>query len=201
MKPIKLTSLFLASAFTIFTAASCNDDANGVKTDADTTKIGMQDSQDTAQDANAARMGDNMEDDASFVTKAAASNMAEIEAHKSASSKAINAEVKKAAKEMLTDHEKLAGVMKQYASSKNITLPAAPDNSAKEDLAELNKKTGADYDKAYINMMADDHKDDIDFFEKNKSNRTDPELNKIISETIPTLRKHQDMVKAIKDKM
>jgi len=193
--------LLLAGAFA-FTIASCNNETtDGVKTDADTTKVGMQDSQDTAQKANDEAMARPQQNDAEFVTEVAAANMAELAVHKAAIAHSANATVKADAKHMLTDHTKMGDALMAYAKKNNITMPADADNAKKEDLAEMEQKTGADFDKAYADHLVDAHEKLIDKFENNEGKRTDPELNKMITDNLPTLRMHLDMSKTLKDQL
>lgn len=192
-------SLLLAGALSIAVISCNNDTRDAAKTDADTTKMGMQDAQDTAQMTNDANMAKPQQTDAEFVTETAAANMAEIAVHKSAMTHASNKMTKDAAKHMLADHQKMGDAMMAYAKTNNITLPGDADNAKKADLAEMEKKTGADYDKAYADHLVSAHEDLIKKFEDNEGKRTDAELNKMITDNLPTLRMHLEMSKKLKD--
>jgi len=54
----------------------------------------------------------------------------------------------------------------------------------------LAKKTGADFDKAYISFMIADHKDDIAEFEKEVQNGKDSEIKNWALNKIPVLKHH-----------
>lgn len=195
----KTFSLFFAGALAL-TVYSCNNETkDAATTDADSTKMGMQDAQDTAQATNDANMAKPQQTDAEFVTEVAAANMAEIAVHESAIKHGTNADLKKHAKHMLDDHKKMGASAAEYAKANNITLPGDADNDKKADLAEMEKKTGADYDKAYADHIVDAHEKLIDKFEDNEGKRTDAALNKWITDNLPTLRSHLEMAKQVKD--
>ena len=67
---------------------------------------------------------------------------------------------------MVKDHSKANEELKAAATAKNITLPAAVSDKCQKKVAELSEKKGADFDKAYADLMVSDHKEDIDEFKK-----------------------------------
>lgn len=194
-------NLIIAGALSLAVISCNNETREEAKTDADTTKMGMQDAQDTAQASNNAAMSTPMQNDAEFVTEVAAANMAEMNVHKSAMTHGASKDVKDNAKHMLADHKKMGDGLAAYAKANNITLPGDADNDKKADLAEMEKKTGGDYDKAYADHIEDAHDKLVKKFESNEGKRTDAALNKWIADNLPTLRMHYDMSKALEDKL
>lgn len=193
--------LIIAGALSLSVLACNNEVREEAKTDADTTKMGMQDAQDTAQATNDANMAAPQQNDAEFVTEVTAANMAEIAVHKSAIAHSTNKDVKADAKHMEADHKKMGDALAAYAKANNIMLPGDADNSKKADLAEMEQKTGADFDKAYAGHLVDAHEKLIKKFEDNEGKRTDAALNKMITDNLPTLKMHLEMAKALKDKL
>jgi putative membrane protein len=100
---------------------------------------------------------------------------------------------------MVTDHSKANDQLKSLAASKNITLPDSVSDEQKKHMDELRKKTGDDFDKAYIDMMVDDHKEDVDMFEKASNNLKDADLKSFAATTLPTLRTHLDSAQIIQE--
>lgn len=131
-----------------------------------------------------------------FMNEAAMGGMAEVEFGKLAQEKAMNPRVKNFGEMMVRDHTGVNNDLKSIAQQKNVTLPADLGKH-KDHYDDLSKKNGADFDKAYIKMMVDDHKDDIEAFEKIAQNGTDPDLKTFASQKLPTLRMHLDSAKAI----
>ena len=60
----------------------------------------------------------------------------------------------------------------------------------KHDTAKLAKLSGAEFDKAYIDMMVKDHKKDVAEFEKESKGAKDSDLKSWASTTLPTLQDH-----------
>lgn len=52
-------------------------------------------------------------------------------------------------------------------------------------------------EKAYVKEMIDDHKDDIKKFQKEISDRKDPQAKAFASATLPTLQMHLQRIEAI----
>ena len=136
-----------------------------------------------------------------FVADAATGGMMEVELGNIAQQKAKSQQVKDFGKMMVDDHTKANNNLKDIASKKNIDVPATMTDDQKKDMDKLSKKSGADFDKAYVNMMVDDHKKDIDAFKKASGDVSDNDIKNFITNTLPTLQKHLDSIQAIKSKM
>jgi putative membrane protein len=132
-----------------------------------------------------------------FAVKAADGGMLEVALGKVAQDKAVNPRVKEFGAMMVRDHSKAGDELKAIAGNKNITLPDSVGNDYQEHIRDMEKKSGKDFDKAYMDMMVNDHKNDIDMFEKAAGNLSDPDLKTFASNTLPTLRTHQDSAKAV----
>ena len=143
--------------------------------------------------SNVASVQDN------FWSNAARGGMAEVELAKLALQKSTNADVKKFAQMMVTDHTKANEELKALATKKSITLPTDL-GSHKSTLDDLNEKTGAEFDKAYVEAMVDDHETDVDLFEDNADN-SDADIKAFATKTLPTLKSHLQMIKDIQAKM
>ena len=89
---------------------------------------------------------------------------------------------------MVQDHS-AANDKQKPCTGKNITPPGTIGNDAQKDIDDLNKKTGMDFDKAYMNMMLSDHKKDIKSFQK-AADLKDMDVRNFAVETLPTLQKH-----------
>jgi putative membrane protein len=194
----KLTTILFVGMLVF--AQACNNgsnnkdsvaDANDMNAKKDTTDVSNM-KKDTM--ANTMGVSDNA---AKFAVAAANGGMMEVELGKLAQEKAINKQVKDFGEMMVKDHTKANDELKSIAAQKNITLPASVSDDSQKKIADLNKKSGKDFDKDYINMMVKDHKDDIDDFEKAAKDSTYPEIQSFAVKTLPTLYKHLGAAKAI----
>ena len=147
------------------------------------------------------RMGNNNDNNADFLTEAAAGGMMEVTLGQLAKTHASSQAVKDFGAMMVRDHSNANTQLKSVAAKKNITLPAALPDKLQKHVDDLSKKNGEEFDKDYISMMVDDHQDDIKMFEKcAKSDKDDADVKAFAAKTLPTLYKHLDAAKAIKDK-
>lgn len=139
-------------------------------------------------------------DDADFAVKAANGGMMEVQLGNYAQQNGVSKRVKDFGAMMVKDHTKANEELKSIASAKNITLPTTIGNDAQKDMDNLMKKKGADFDKAYMNMMLDDHKKDVKEFEKAAKDCKDAEIKSFAGKTLPVLLVHLDSTKAITGK-
>lgn len=137
-------------------------------------------------------------DDAKFAVDAANGGMTEIQLSQLATTKAVNSKVKDFANMMITDHTKAGDSLKAVATTKNITLPDSVNADSKKAIADLSAKSGADFDKAYVDKMVADHKATVDMFESASKSLKDPDLKAFVDKTLPTIKGHLDHINKIK---
>lgn len=127
--------------------------------------------------------------------------MEEVELGKLASTKAADKEVKDFGSKMVADHTKANDELKALAAKKSVTLPTEPTAKQKSDKEELSKLAGAEFDKKYVEMMVEDHEKDVAEFQKQADGATDADVKAFAAKTLPTLKSHLEMIKAIHAKM
>lgn len=135
-----------------------------------------------------------------FWTTAARDGMAEVELAQLALKKSQNADVKKFAQTMITDHTKANNELKSLAAKKNITLPTDVSSSQKDTMEDLSGLSGAEFDKEYVDTMVSDHESAVELFEDNTDN-SDADIKAFAAKTLPTLKSHLQMIKDIQSKM
>ncbi|PSK91671.1 DUF4142 domain-containing protein [Taibaiella chishuiensis] len=138
------------------------------------------------------------EDDAKFAVDAASGGMAEVNFAELAKQKGANTQVRDFATMMITDHTKANDELKAIAQRKNIVLPADLTDGQKDTRNGLEKRMGADFDKAYIALMTDEHKRTIKMFEDASGKVTDADLKAFIDKTLPALKQHLEHVESIR---
>lgn len=176
---------------------ACNDSANSdTVAKADSTNEERDTTSIMDQKDSTSGMGVN-DDVADFAVKAADGGMMEVQLGEYASKNASDKSVKDFGSMMAKDHSKANDELKALATSKNIALPAAVGQDKTDMMTDLMKKTGKDFDKAYMNKMVDDHKEDIDLFQKAANDSKDGDIKAFASKTLPTLQKHLNDAEAI----
>ncbi|ARS37184.1 DUF4142 domain-containing protein [Pontibacter actiniarum] len=187
MKKIASTGLIL-SAF-LFGMASCNQEQGAVE---EAQQTNEQQVEDTA-------MEDQMTNISDFMTKAASSNMLEIQSGQLAQEKGQMQEVKDFGQMMVTEHQKASEQMKQLAQQKNIVLPDSMSQEHMDKLQNLRDKTGNEFDQAYMDLMVSSHENTVSLFEDAANNIEDQEVKSFADATLPTLRQHLDRAKQIQN--
>ncbi len=136
-----------------------------------------------------------------FATEAASGGMMEVQLGKLAEQKAQSKRVKDFGAMMVKDHTQANDELKAIAAKQNIVLPDSMSNDKMKNLDDLSKKTGNDFDKAYIDMMVDDHKEDINEFKDAAQNSPDSAIKAFAAKGVPVLQKHLDSVQAIQQSL
>jgi putative membrane protein len=137
-----------------------------------------------------AQTGKMGHEDESFLKKAVEGNMAEVQMGKLAQTNAENSAVKTFGERMVTDHTKLNDKVKSLAAAQNVTLPAEASIKERFEYKRLEGKKGADFDKAYIELMIKDHKADISEFQKEANSGVNSDVKNLASQALPTLQEH-----------
>jgi len=141
------------------------------------------------------------QEDSLFAAKAAAGNLAEIEMGNLAIKNGKSKRVKNFGLMMIKDHGKANTKLMAMAAAKKLGLPTEPGVDEQKMLADLAKKSGNDFDKAYVNMMIEDHKNDVSDFTSASIKTQDPDIKAYAKKTLPVLQKHLDAINAIHDSM
>ena len=138
--------------------------------------------------------------DADFLVEAASGGMLEVELGRMVENRSTSEQVKAFASMMVKEHSESGEKLKALALSRNITLPDAISSSQQKDKNKLEKEKN-DFDRAYINMMVDDHKKDIKEFEKIAKGDSDSEVKAFAAERLSMLYKHLDSAQNILKRM
>jgi putative membrane protein len=190
---MKKSTLILFIAAGAYFAQSCN--SNNRSAD-DTVEYAEEQNEEMQEDATLFEF-----DNSEFAVEAANGGLTEIRASKIAQQKAQNQSVKDFAAMIIEDHTKANEELTSLAANKNITLPNAPGEDKLEQIADLNSETGADFDSEYMDMMVNDHQNDIDLFEDASENSEDAEIRAFADKTLPVLRKHLEEAESIQESL
>lgn len=128
-----------------------------------------------------------------FVHKAARSGTAEVKLGKMATEQAASTDVKQFGQQMVTDHPQANNKLKEIAQDKNIDVPTEMDEQHQQVAEELAKLQGANFDRAYIRQMVEDHEKAVKLFSKEAQEGQDADLKAFAAETLPTLQEHLKM--------
>jgi len=134
--------------------------------------------------------------DRRFVTKAAELNTEEVRLSELAAQQATNPEVRAFAQQLVTEHTQATTELSGLASRKGLDAMARDDYDQRA-VTKLGKKSGSDFDKAYLEKMVDAHEDAVDLFQKESRDAKDPELQAFASKMVPKLQEHQQHARSL----
>lgn len=194
MKTLTFRLLLMAIAVIMM---ACGGQQNR-NTDNDSTLMDADSVGNTAvmQDNNAGGVADKDED---FIEEATSGGLMEVELGRYAQQNAQNPRVRNFGAMMVRDHSQVNEELKAILTQKNLTVPTQMEDNHRNRMNNIQKKTGADFDKEYMGEMVDDHEKDVDRFKRYAENGNDPELKAFAAKTLPVLLMHQDSAKNIRD--
>ena len=194
----KINFLLLITIVSVMQACNSNNDSVDKAKDANENKDSMAIvKMDTGMAVSTMPVD---KDAADFAVEAANGGMMEVELGKYAQQNALSQRVKDFGAMMVKDHSKANEALMKIAAAKNITLPAMLGDKAKKHVDDMMKMKGKDFDKAYMSMMLDDHKDDTKAFDKTSKECKDADMKNFAATTLPVLMIHLDSAKAITGK-
>jgi putative membrane protein len=132
-----------------------------------------------------------------FIKEAAMSDMLEIEAAKVAQQKG-NADEKKFAEQMITDHTKTSTELKGMVTGElAAAIPTALDDSSQKKLDKLKGAKPDNFASEYDPMQVSAHKDAVSLFERYAKGGENSKLKDWAGKTLPALQHHLDMAQAM----
>jgi len=196
---MKKINLIIAAALSFGLLQACNHGPKDSTQTADSTNA----AKDTSKTDSASRMTattpDN--DDAKFAVTAANAGMTEVALSKIALQQVTDSKLKDFANMMITDHTKAGDQLAALAKTKNITLPMAVNSDSQKIIDDMTKKSGSDFDKAYVDQMVTDHEGAVKLFQDEAKKAVDPDIKAFATNTLPTLQGHLSAIKGIKSSM
>jgi putative membrane protein len=133
--------------------------------------------------------------DEKFATKAAQGGIAEVRLGELAQERAQNEAVRRFGQRMVEDHTKANHKLKEAALKEKISLPKEMDKKDQATYDALAKLSGAEFDKAYVRDMVQDHQDDIAEFGTEARTGQRDAIKEFAAETLPTLKGHLNAAK------
>ena len=170
----------ILSMMVVLTFSACNNNPKS------------EDTKEVANEHNDAKFENTKETDAQFLVNAAEMNLEEIQLGQLAQNKGSMAHVKELGLMMEKGHTGSLKEVQLLAGKKQITLPASLTNDGQLAYKKLVDKSGADFEKAYADMMVDHHKAAIKKFEAASTGATDLDIRAWAASMLTVLRTHLD---------
>ena len=135
--------------------------------------------------------------DSSFLKDAHEGGVMEVKMGELAQTHASSQAVKDFAQRMITDHGKMNMDVKNVAMGENVSVSDDMSMMQKGSYDLLERKNGADFDKAYVERMIKDHEADLKAFQKEVNSGSDAQAKAVAEKAIPIIQEHLRMAQEL----
>ena len=167
---------------------------------------GMKD--DTEQQDNEAGAGPGQRGQAAapsggneFVAQAVEDSIAEVELCELALQKCASEEVKAFAQQMIEEHSRMGTQLETLAGDKKIDMPKDLDSKHKAAMRQMEKLSGDEFDRAFMQHNAKEHENDIKVFRHYAQNESDDAIRTLAENGAQMLEKHLQMARDIEKRL
>ncbi len=141
------------------------------------------------------------EDESKFLVKSYEDGMYELHLAQLAAKNGLDADVKNVAAELVAAHSTINLKIRQIAATADFVLPAAVDADHQNDMQDLKKLRGADFDEKYINLIVDDYGDAVDDYKDAYKDLGDGVVRTFAAETLPRIQDYLEAAKKVQDRI
>ena len=135
--------------------------------------------------------------DRKFIEEAAQGGMAEVQLGQLATQKAQSDQVKQFGQKMVDDHSKMLQDLRTLAKKKNVALPQDPDMKDMAQMKLMERKSGAEFDKDFMEHMVKDHEKDLKDVQNIAAKAKDPEFKAAVQKAHAKIQEHLQLAQRI----
>ncbi|RYY37208.1 MAG: DUF4142 domain-containing protein [Sphingobacteriaceae bacterium] len=135
-----------------------------------------------------------------FIQNAVAGSHTEIEASIAAQNSSKNPEVLQFAGMLIKHHNDLLEKLRKLQSEKMISHLDTMSTERQKQVLGLSKQSGPAFDKAYVDLMVEEHEKAVELFTSATHNRMKP-IIELASKALPTIKSHLDSAKALQARL
>jgi len=125
-----------------------------------------------------------------FFKKAASGGLLEVQTSRFATEQSTSEEVKKFARQMMTDHGKANQELLALGAKKGFPPPVGLLPKDAETLKKVGQAKVGDFDATFAKVQVDAHEEAVKLFEAQGKDGADPDFKSWAEKTLPTLREH-----------
>lgn len=139
----------------------------------------------------------NQAADQQLTNRVAAGNLLEVRLGQTAQEKSSNPSVKQFGQRMEADHTTMQKLWMAMASKNGLEFKAAttPDQVAQYE--QLKKLSGADFDRAYMGVMVQNHRNNLSALQNERSLAHAPDVLSLVNQDLSTVQTHLTMAQQI----
>lgn len=128
--------------------------------------------------------------DKRFIDEVAADNILEARLGRLAEDRAQNTAVKQFAQREDAEHTLVQVEWSAMTTSSGLAVQTGIGKNHRKKLDQLKKLSGSKFDRAYMTMEVENHKDYIDYFEKEGRAANSSQVRNLVERTLPVLMSH-----------
>ncbi|MEZ0073654.1 DUF4142 domain-containing protein [Planotetraspora sp. GP83] len=137
------------------------------------------------------------EQDRTFLIQTHEGNLGTIRAGRLAEKEGHKKAVREFGTRLVADHTKLDKVVRQVALQLGVKLPHAPSAKQQAEIKQIAVKQGAEFDRAWIAAMIEDHKKDLAAGAQELSKGSSEQVKKIATDSKPVVQEHLQMLQKL----
>lgn len=135
--------------------------------------------------------------DRGFILDAEREGLEEVEFSRLAAQRASSVAVKRFAERLVDGHTRVNDDLRQVARSKGLPPLKELDVKLQDMLERLSKRSGEEFDRAYMRDMIEDHTDDVANYRREAEGGSDQEVKAFAGRTLPVLEEHLRLAREI----
>jgi len=132
--------------------------------------------------------------DKTFLRTVGYGNASEVASGKMALQKSQNADVRMVAETLVKEHGEAQMALIAVGKNVNFAVPEVPDAKHKKAAANMERMSGAAFNKAFIKAQIADHQATIALFEKTIAANGNPEVKAFAEKYLPAIKEHTKMI-------
>jgi len=137
--------------------------------------------------------GDDLNKDSKVIREVAADNLLEIRLGAIAKKKATNPAVQQFGDRMVTDHTWMLENWKALVTKSGFPFQPGLRDEQEQEVKRLEKMSGAEFDRAYMTAMIQDHQNAIVKFQNERNTANSEPVRTRMSSDLPALQQHLDL--------
>jgi putative membrane protein len=134
-----------------------------------------------------------------FLNEVITNGRAEIKYSELAEKKADSLKVKAFAAQLILEHKKFGAKLEEAARNMDIAVSKELTSGQKGAIEGLSKLSGAEFDRAYLSRIIEDHERGVKAFEAEAERGNSEEVKKLCSDALPRLQKHLKRARELAD--
>jgi putative membrane protein len=135
--------------------------------------------------------------DSRFIRENATDNYLEVTLARLAERKAQNSAVKDFAQRAEQDHNQAQDEWVRLGSGNGLNVSPGMGKLHRQKLSQLEKVSGKEFDRAYMTMEIQNHKDYIDYLQREGRATHSAQVRQLVNNEIPQLKQHFEQAKQI----